>query len=346
MDAIRLNICGNSNITLLSNDFIDNYMKDANDIQIKLYLYLLRRQGSGETASVSELADFFNYPEKDIDRALRYWEKKGVISLDTPAAPVSAAISASVSGAGAYTAPAAVQSASPVSDSTYSYPIEMLKAFKKSPETSYLITALQQYTGRPVAPSRISSLLYMYDALLMPPALIDYLMQYCIEQGNDSISFMEDTARCWYEQGIKSVEDAKLYLNKGKHSAESGKIMTLLGRSGKPAPIEQLLINRWLTVYGFDMDMISEACNRAVAAVDNNRPAYAEGILKSWYEKGIRSLDQVRSADEDFRNARFNRNVAVRTAAAPAASAPGTFCDIEQQDYDFADLCTKLVNND
>ena len=37
-------------VTLLSNSFIDNYMKDANDAQLKIYLYLLRRLGSGQAA--------------------------------------------------------------------------------------------------------------------------------------------------------------------------------------------------------------------------------------------------------------------------------------------------------
>ena len=80
MDAITLSM-DDSNMTLLSNSFIDFYMKDANDAQIKLYLYLLRSVSHKRTTDLSQLADVLNYSEKDILRALKYWERKGVLSL-------------------------------------------------------------------------------------------------------------------------------------------------------------------------------------------------------------------------------------------------------------------------
>lgn len=68
--------------TAVSNYFIDEYMSNANAAQIKVYLYLLRVVGEGMSTSVCEMADFFNYPEKDIIRALKYWEKKGLLALE------------------------------------------------------------------------------------------------------------------------------------------------------------------------------------------------------------------------------------------------------------------------
>lgn len=69
--------------TVVSNLFIDNYMKDANDAQIKIYLYLLRQLGAGRATSIADMADEFNHTEKDVIRSLRYWEKKGLLSIDT-----------------------------------------------------------------------------------------------------------------------------------------------------------------------------------------------------------------------------------------------------------------------
>lgn len=74
------NIC---KVTCVSNYFIDEYMPHANAAQIKIYLYLLRSMGDGMSTSVCEMADFLNYPEKDIVRALKYWEKQGILALDT-----------------------------------------------------------------------------------------------------------------------------------------------------------------------------------------------------------------------------------------------------------------------
>lgn len=71
-----------SDSTMVSNLFIDEYMKSANDAQIKVYLYLLRMMGTHRAASVSDMADQFNHTEKDVVRSLRYWEQKGLLNLD------------------------------------------------------------------------------------------------------------------------------------------------------------------------------------------------------------------------------------------------------------------------
>lgn len=68
--------------TVVSNRFIDEYMKDANDAQLKIYLYLIRMLNANQATSVSDIADKFNHTEKDVDRALRYWQKKEILDLD------------------------------------------------------------------------------------------------------------------------------------------------------------------------------------------------------------------------------------------------------------------------
>ena len=70
-----------SDSTVVSNLFIDEYMKSANDAQIKVYLYLLRMTGAHRTTSISDMADLFNHTEKDVVRSLRYWEQRGLLDL-------------------------------------------------------------------------------------------------------------------------------------------------------------------------------------------------------------------------------------------------------------------------
>ena len=54
-----------TNTTVVSNRFIDEYMRSANDAQLKIYLYLIRMMSAGLSTSVSEIADVFNYTDKD-----------------------------------------------------------------------------------------------------------------------------------------------------------------------------------------------------------------------------------------------------------------------------------------
>jgi DnaD/phage-associated family protein len=57
-------------------------MIDANDAQLKVYLYLLRMFQAGLATSVSDIADKFNHTEKDVIRSLKYWEKKQLLTLE------------------------------------------------------------------------------------------------------------------------------------------------------------------------------------------------------------------------------------------------------------------------
>ncbi|MDE7043895.1 MAG: DnaD domain protein [Acetatifactor sp.] len=70
------------NSTAVSNLFIDEYMGGANDAQLKVYLYLLRMMNAQLATSVSDIADKFNHTEKDVVRALKYWEKQDLLDLN------------------------------------------------------------------------------------------------------------------------------------------------------------------------------------------------------------------------------------------------------------------------
>ncbi|MCI9152082.1 MAG: DnaD domain protein [Lachnospiraceae bacterium] len=75
----------NSNLsaTYVSNQFIDHYMTSANGEYVKVYLYLLRCMGSDHCSfSISSAADLFEHTEKDIQRALLYWEKMKLLHLE------------------------------------------------------------------------------------------------------------------------------------------------------------------------------------------------------------------------------------------------------------------------
>lgn len=62
--------------------FIDQYMADANGEFVKVYLFLLRCMSSASDCSISEIADYLDSTEKDILRALKYWEKAGVLHME------------------------------------------------------------------------------------------------------------------------------------------------------------------------------------------------------------------------------------------------------------------------
>ncbi len=76
MGRVSIQSNNGEDVTSISNYFIDKYMVEANEAQIKIYLFLLRMMSSDLPTSIPALADLFNYTEADVHRALQYWDKK------------------------------------------------------------------------------------------------------------------------------------------------------------------------------------------------------------------------------------------------------------------------------
>ncbi len=71
-----------SHFTAVPDEFIDRYMPLANGEFVKVYLYLLRLSAGDETEiTVCSMADFLACTEADIVRAMRYWERQGLLCM-------------------------------------------------------------------------------------------------------------------------------------------------------------------------------------------------------------------------------------------------------------------------
>ena len=77
MKSLVLSSHGQNHTTLVDNHFIDCHMVKANGEFVKVYLFLLRHLNSSPVAlTISTIADCLDNTEKDILRALNYWEKE------------------------------------------------------------------------------------------------------------------------------------------------------------------------------------------------------------------------------------------------------------------------------
>lgn len=351
--------------TVVSNLFIDEYMKDANDAQLKVYFYLLRMLNADQAISVSGIADKFNHTEKDVIRALKYWEKQQILDLDfdenkalvgihlrdlsaqaTPASqhnvlltsgPVQTQNTAGnsiISAAVAQPVQTAPQETTPVYTKP-AYSLDQLREFKEREETSQLLFIAEAYIGKPLTPSEIKTILFFTDVLHFSDDLIDYLLQYCVERGKKDFKYIEKVAVNWAEEGITTPKQAQKFSTRYDKSVYS--IMNSLGRSTAPTAKELEFINRWTREYGFSTDIILEACERSSLATDRHRFEYAEGILSSWKNAGIHHKADIQQADATYQKKKA-------TKPAPAASS-NRFTQFAQNSYDFAALEKEILSN-
>ena len=324
-----------ADVTIVSNRFIDEFMPQANDAQLKIYLFLLRMLSAGRSLDIPEIADVFNHTEKDVMRALKYWEKCGVLLLEYDAAKNLTGIrlldltgSRPVSGnASEKAVPQKTVSESRTAEKSPSesrrssdqeayarpsYSLDDLKAFQEKDSTAQLLFIAEQYLGRTLSPSDIKSILFFSDRLHFSDDLIDYLLQYCVERGKKDFRYMEKVAISWAEAGVTTPAEAERQA--GRYDRTVYTIMNSLGKTNAPTRREAEFIRRWREEYGFEPSIIMEACERTVLATDRHRFEYADKILSSWKESGVHHLSDIARLDAGFQKEKPARQTRERSA--------------------------------
>lgn len=362
----RLNLYSDNynDATVISNRFFDEYMKDANDAQLKVYLYLVRVMSSNLTTSISDIADKFNHTEKEIIRSLKYWEKVHLLQLDYDEQKNIVGIhmedlskssdnenSAQSSGQNAQivaiqpklvttaTVSSSANAASSGADSASfkkpAYTAEDLEKFSSNPDITQIIFVAETYLGKTLSENEMKSLLFIYDVLGLSVELMDYLLEYCVGKEKKDLKYIEKVAIDWAGSNIKTVRQAKLRANKYDKTIYA--VMKALGRTSAPTDTEAAFISKWLKEYAFSPDTISYACEKAVLATDSHRIEYTEGILSRWYAEGLKTREQIKNSEQKFQQ--------TKKAVKASVSAVNKFNDFKQNSYDFTVLEQEILSN-
>lgn len=363
--------------TIISNCFIDYYLADANDAQIKVYLYLLRTLGSNQATSISAIADKFNHTEKDVRRALSYWEQQGLLCLDYDASGNMTGIRlrsprvrtqvtedtasftpfVTLMPAMPHTTSMAAESTKGTSN-TVSAP-SSIHMEETTPTKEVLPYEKPDYTLDDIKAfkesDRTSELLFIAEQYLKKTLSANDIRSILFL--SDTLHFSNDLIDYLLQYCVQRGKKDFRYIEKVAISwAEAGistpheantyasrydrnvyTIMNALGKNNTPTTTEVDFIKRWYNEWGFSMDIILEACERTVLATDKHRFEYADKILSSWKKHDVHHKADIEQHDIQYKK--------TKTAVAPKKKASANlFTQFEQRDYDFDSVEKELLN--
>ena len=299
---------------------LEKCLKEANESQIKIYLYLLKNGSQNPT--VGTIADYFNYSEQDVKRALRFWNGKGSAGKDPAGGNI-----VEFSGRPVYTK-------------------DKIAQFMDKPDVGQLMFVAEQYVGRPIKSDEIATILYIYDALGFPADLVEYLLEYCISNNRKSFRSIESVAKEWKEAGVSTLTAARKLT---RHVPEEMKeVMEALGFPADRQPVEAEVayVRRWTQRYGYGMDIIGEACRRTVLATGKPNIRYANSIIKNWHDNKVKNPEDIIALDEEYHKKEMKKS---STGAAKKESSgkasPGKFDNFTGREYDFEALMKDALRN-
>lgn len=154
---------------MVSNVFIDTFMRDANGEFIKVYLYLLRCEDGNMPVTVSDIADKLNMTENDILRALKYWNSLKVLKVEYDGStPVSICLCDLNQPVLAPVEEIAVSKEPAENKSTAvkrSYSPAEIRRLCEQEDIKELLYIIQKYMGAPLTPTETSTVIYIYSDL-------------------------------------------------------------------------------------------------------------------------------------------------------------------------------------
>lgn len=360
MSKISLHAQGISDVTVVPNTFIDEYMPSANGAYVKVYLYLLRCfAGNCQEVTISSIADRLENTEKDIIRALSYWEKLNLLTLsrniqkeitgiclvnlnqpakEEPAIAVmdpdtDSEIDEIAVSIHTETKPATRQSYSP----------EKIEQFTNNDDIKYAMNIVEIYLDRPLKPMDLQLILYLYEELHFSAELIMYLYEYCLSKGKKNAAYIEAVALTWAENGIDTEEKAKVAVT--NYSDHFNAVNKAFGLNRAPGQIERQYITKWVEVFGFSDEIITEACNRTLLRTQKPDFKYTDKILETWFKKDVKSHTDISKLDEEF--SKGNKTSEVKKTATAPKPSNNRFNQFPQRTYsaqDYAELERKLLN--
>lgn len=246
-------------VTALDNLFLTDYLPSARGDYVKVYLYVLFLSNHPrEGMSMAELANDLSLPVSEVENALRYWERRRLVSRVSDNPP-------------AYRVYSAAQLAA-----QGKLVMEVDNDFVAFSEDVYTLFGER----RKISPAEIA---LAYDWVLdlgLPQETVLMLLAHSIATRGVQFSFkaaQADAARM-RDAGALTAEDAEAFFahNKLVHDGTRA-VLRRLGKRRQPSQDEMNLYMKWLDEWKYAPEAILEACSETTKGEPTL--AYLDGIL-------------------------------------------------------------------
>lgn len=262
----------------------DKFLVEADETQLKVLLFLLRR--SQEDLSLSDVCVYLQKGREAVEQAVSFWLKRGV--LDERDGYI-------VFGDSSFLMPQPAQRKVEKKVPSYT-PGELADRREQDRNFRELISFAEERMGKLLTMHDLSLLFSFYDWMGLPCDVIALLIQFCCMNGHKNMRYMEKVALSWADLGIDSQEKAEAEIARAERKKETEyQIRRLMGIGERALTTsERQYLKTWTEEWRFTVEMIRLAYERTVDKTGKVSFAYMNSILKTWRERKFETPEQAR----------------------------------------------------
>ena len=258
----------------------DKYLKLSSHTQLKCILYILKN--STEEIQAQKICEALNLSVKDVEDALCYWEKEGILASDTPSAEKKAEVKEIVK-----------QTAKPSRQ-------DVAKRGLEDKKLQLLLREAQLKFGRNLKTNEASTLVWLYDDLGLDVSLILLLIQFAKSSDKLNISFIEKTAITWVDKGIENIVSAEKWItDRAIYDLAWKRVCSAFSiEYRRPSEKESEYSYLWLNDWKLSDDLLAAAYDVCVDTKSKFMFSYTAKILENWHKKGYKTAKDIKAEPE------------------------------------------------
>ncbi|HAE92794.1 DnaD domain protein [Tissierella praeacuta] len=303
--------------TPIENIFINDFMPMANGTYVKVYLlgykYAHDRDEKIEVNNKT-IAKHLEIPLEDVLRAWDFWESKGIIKkipreednkynykvkfLNLKQLYIKNNLSLFNSREEIVKKPKSIT------------PQELIDA-NQIPAINKMFNQIDYIMRRQTVTTEKQKVLSWIENYNMNPDVIEKAFFYGVERkGQRNVNYIEGIIRNWYDSGLTNMDAVIEYFkNQDEKFYRYQKVMRALGFDNRSITQgEMKVIDKWFEEYKFSLEIVLKGCE-ASSKVSNPSVNYIDGVLKSWYEKDIKTLEDIELKDKPKEKKEYSRVV-------------------------------------
>ncbi len=256
-------------VTAVENCFLLDYLPTAKGDFVKVYLYGLMQARNGQPMDLQELSHTLFMTVSEVEAALRYWERRALVSKLQENPPL-------------------YRFYSPIERSLHrGTPLEAESQFVSFSENVYALFEER----RKITPAEIALAWEWVEDIGLTQEVVLMLLAHCINQRGASffLKKAEPLAVRMKEENILTCDDADQFLRHEQQVHDGAKkVLSRMGKRRTPSEDELALYQKWMKEWGFDQTAILDACRETTKGDPSFK--YLDGILN-----GIRTRSAART---------------------------------------------------
>lgn len=284
----NLKIKKNDTAFLVPSAFVDGYMIGADEVSIKVYLYMLCHIND-ENLSMDSIGQALGKSVSDVEGAVKRLaehkiinlvDKKDFCSIEMmPLTPCERTV-----------IPVEIEKDN--SDATNTIELsehpkylvkEINATLNENKDVRDMFLIAEQLLGKPLNHNEMKILYSFHDWLKLPTSVILMLLEYCTSVKKMDLRYIEKVAITWAEKGIDNFEKASVYIKgQAKLARMEKKVKRIVQISSRElTELETKFVRTWLEEYKASESVIKQAYEITVMNTGKMNFKYMDAVLKN-----------------------------------------------------------------